>query len=177
MTSNLPVDGPGLIANLRRIPLFKKFDDAFFPVFTKRLSVRRYSVSELVIYEGDRGREMYFLLSGVVRVNKKTMDGDLYSAALLKAEYGVFFGEIGLLTEDTRSASIVCESEAEIAIMKAEDFLAFVEEQPLYGARLTIELAASICQKLIKANKDTIILYEALLNEIGAQNLGLASKG
>jgi CRP-like cAMP-binding protein len=165
-------DGDRLVSNLRKIALFQKFDAAFFSLFAGKLEVAGYRAGEKIINEGDPGREVYFLLSGTVRVVKKTLSGDEYTTALLKDEYGVFFGELGLLTEDTRSASIISETDSVLAKMSSVNFHSFVAENPGYGAQLTMGLATSICHKLKKANKDMVILYEALMGEIRSANLG-----
>jgi len=162
-----------LIIHLKTISIFKKFDADFFAAFTPHLKINHYPKSHNLITEGDSGRDMFLLLKGDVRVNKKTLSGDTYTAALLKAEYGVFFGEVGLLTEDKRTASIISETDIDIATIGANEFQKFITESPLLGAQLLFEIAASVCSRLSKSNKDTIILYEALMGEIGTTNLGV----
>lgn len=162
-----------LVQHLKVISIFKKFDDDFFTAFTPHLKINHYSKNHTLITEGDSGRDMFLLLSGDVRVIKKTLSGDSYTAALLKAEYGVFFGEVGLLTEDKRTASIISETDIHIATIGAAEFQKFINESPQLGAQLLFEIASSVCTRLNKANKDTIILYEALMGEIGTTNLGV----
>lgn len=80
---------------------------------------------------------------------------------------------MGLLTEEKRTASILSETNTCLASINSRDFQLFIQENPLYGAKLLFEIASSICGRLNKANKDTIILYEALMGEIGTSNLGI----
>lgn len=162
-----------LIQELKNISILKKFSDDFFEAFIPHLKINSYSAGHHIISEDDSGRDMFLLLEGDVRVIKKTLSGDKYTAAILKAEMGIFFGEVGLLTEEKRTASIVAESQIKLASIDASSFQKFMNEYPLLGAQLLFEIGSSVCARLNKANKDTIILYEALMGEIGTTNLGV----
>jgi CRP-like cAMP-binding protein len=161
------MDKKTLISKLERISLCKGMDQKFYDAFVPILSIKGYSQGHRIIHEGDTGTEMYFLIQGTVRIIKKTISGDEYTAVLLKDEYGIFFGEVGLISADNRSASVVAENHCEIAVLKAEEFDRFVDAYPEYGAKFLKALAGAICQKLKKSNHDTVVLYEALINEIG----------
>ena len=162
-----------LIHEIKNISIFKKFGEDFFEAFIPHLKINDYSEGHHIITEGDAGRDMYLLLEGNVRVVKKTLSGDKYTAAVLKAEMGIFFGEVGLLTEEKRTASIIGETKIKLASIDAVSFQKFITEYPLFGAQLLFEIGASVCGRLNKANKDTIILYEALMGEISTTNLGV----
>lgn len=156
-----------LIPKLKTIRLFKNMDDQFFARFIPYISTQHFNAGSKIIVEGETGRDMYILIKGIVRIVRKTMSGDEYTAALLKDEYGIFFGEVGLLSEEKRSASVIAEQPCEIAELKCDAFNKFLDAYPADGVRLLRELAVSICAKLSKSNTDTITLYEALVNEIG----------
>ena len=156
-----------LAEKLKRIPLFNKMDDEFFALFIPCLKVSSFEKKESIIREGEPGTDMYVLLKGCVRVNKQTASGDIYTAALLKDEYGIVFGELGLLAEDKRSATVIAEATCEIGILCSAEFNKFVDENPKFGVQLLRELSISICQKLKKSNQDMIVLYEALIGEVG----------
>lgn len=163
-----------LIRELKNISILKKFNDDFFEALLPYLKINNYPSEHIIISEGDGGRDMFLLLEGNVRVIKKTLSGDKYTAAILKSEMGIFFGEVGLLTEEKRTASIIGETPIRLASIDASNFQAFLEKNPLLGAQLLLEIGASVCARLNKANKDTIILYEALMGEISTTNLGIS---
>ena len=156
-----------LNTKLKKIKLFKSLDVDFFNKFTPNLSIIHYNHGHEIITEGDAGGDMYLLLDGTVRVVKKTMSGEHYTAAILKSENGIFFGEVGLLSEEKRSASVIAESRCELAKLNSQRFNEFIEQYPEYGVKILRELSISICQKLQKSNHDMIVLYEALIGEIG----------
>lgn len=138
-----------LIQELKNISILKKFSDDFFEAFIPHLKINSYSAGHHIISEDDSGRDMFLLLEGDVRVIKKTLSGDKYTAA------------------------IVAESQIKLASIDASSFQKFMNEYPLLGAQLLFEIGSSVCARLNKANKDTIILYEALMGEIGTTNLGV----
>jgi len=156
-----------LVAKLKVIALCKGESDSFFDAFVPILHICNFKKGHRVINEGDSGRDMYFLIQGAVRILKKTLSREEYTAAILKDEYGIFFGEVGLISDDNRTASVVAETDCIMAELRADEFAAFIEKYPEYGMKFLRELAISICQKLKKSNHDTVVLYEALINEIG----------
>jgi len=64
----------------------------------------RVSGGETVITKGDAGSTMYFIISGKVRVH----DGEVIMAYLGEGE---IFGEMAVLDQDVRSASVTSESD------------------------------------------------------------------
>jgi CRP-like cAMP-binding protein len=161
------MDATELKTKLKTIKLFSAMSDDFFAKFIPFLKTHHFNTGSAIIKEGETGRDMFILIKGTVRVVKKTMSGDEYTAALLKDEYGIIFGEVGLLSEEKRSASVITENPCDIAELKCDDFNKFLDAQPVHGIVLLKNLSTSICQKLSKSNTDTVALYEALVNEIG----------
>ena len=63
-----------------------------------------FSAEEIIIREGDRGRSIYVILSGRVRVFTTDSEGNEEELAILVE--GQFFGEMSLLTGKSRSAYV-----------------------------------------------------------------------
>jgi CRP-like cAMP-binding protein len=156
-----------LVASLKRITLFKAVDEDFFDKVIPALKLVTYKAGQKIIVEGDTGSAMYFLLRGTVRVSQKTLSGEEYTVVILKDSFGIFFGEIALLSDDKRSASVIAETSCELATLERNAFYGFIDTYPTCGVKLLKELSLYLCSKLIKANRDTIVLYEALIGEIG----------
>jgi len=155
------------VQKLQRIALFRAMDSDFFEKFIPVLETEHVRRGHALIKEGDVGRGMFFLLSGTVRISKRTLSGEDYTVALLKDEQGIFFGEVGLLSEDTRTATVIAETDCQVAKLSAEHFNRFIGDSPKYGVAILKELVVAISKKLKKSNQDTVVLYEALIGEIG----------
>ena len=71
------------------------------------LKEERYSHGDFIIREGEQGDSMYFVLEGDVVVTKD-MNG--HSKELKKYSKGDYFGELALLNNTPRAASVVASS-------------------------------------------------------------------
>src|SRR5688572_32010639 len=73
--------------------------------------------------EGETGREFYVILDGKARVS---IDGK--DVAMLGP--GEFFGEMSLLDQGPRVATVVAETPMELAVLDPREFTSLVEEHP-----------------------------------------------
>ena len=88
---------------LPRIPLFSDLpSDAFIALF-EGCPLRRLADGERVIEQGSLGESFYIVCSGKVRV---TRDEDGQRRVLATLDEGAFFGEMALLSQSPRSASV-----------------------------------------------------------------------
>ncbi|MBF0360874.1 MAG: cyclic nucleotide-binding domain-containing protein [Oligoflexia bacterium] len=156
---------------LKRVKIFSDFDQNFFDIFIPHLQIKEWKQGHSIIIEGDVGENMFFVLRGRVRIIKKTLSKEEYTVAILKDEQGIFFGEVGLLTKDERSATVKAENDCLLAELDHTRFNDFLKKYPNYGVEFLKRLSVSICQKLKKSNQDTLTLYQALVHEIGESYL------
>lgn len=140
-------------------------------LFTTTLYCRGHAI----IKEGNESNDddsLYVIKSGTVEVIKKTRPGDPYKVAELTADMHVFFGELVLLDQEKRSATVACKTDCVLYALKRADFLSFGDQYPAIGLIITRELATIICKRLRKANNDIITLFDALVEEV-AQSGGV----
>ncbi|XP_068739809.1 potassium/sodium hyperpolarization-activated cyclic nucleotide-gated channel 2-like isoform X2 [Montipora capricornis] len=108
---------------VRKVPFFSDADPEFVSAIITKLEFEVYLEEDIIIREGEMGTEMYFLKTGVVSV---TCEGQ----ASEDLTDGSYFGEICLLTNARRTATIVAKSVCDIYILHAEDFREVVDEYP-----------------------------------------------
>jgi CRP/FNR family transcriptional regulator, cyclic AMP receptor protein len=85
---------------------------------------RTYPPGEAIVREGTTGTALYIILSGTARVEK----GDGERLAELSA--GDFFGELALIEEHPRTASVIAESETDCLLFPSWEFMALLDEHP-----------------------------------------------
>ncbi|XP_074634713.1 potassium/sodium hyperpolarization-activated cyclic nucleotide-gated channel 2-like isoform X1 [Acropora palmata] len=108
---------------VRKVPFFSDADPEFVSAIITKLEFEVYLEDDIIIREGQMGTEMYFLKSGVVSVScEGKVSDDLTD--------GAYFGEICLLTNARRTATIVAKSVCDIYILHADDFREVVDEYP-----------------------------------------------
>ena len=111
--SGMPLD---LIDRIRSFPLFQSTPDSFLTDLSLVLKPQMYSTNDSILREGEDAKSMYWLVRGAVAVT--SIDGESTYAELRS---GAFFGEIGILLERPRTASVVARTRCLVLVLKKED--------------------------------------------------------
>lgn len=111
---------------LRSVPVFAPLSDAQVHGLARHARLERWAAGERLVRQGDDGGSLFALRSGEVRVVRTDGRGESQELARLSA--GSFFGEMGLLTGDPRSASVVALSEVEVVVVEKEAFTPLLQE-------------------------------------------------
>ena len=153
---------------LKNIVLFEDFSDQqdVLKKIEKLFSERRAKKGEVILREGREGDELFIIKHGCVRILKKTLQKESFTVIILKAEQHVFFGEIGLLLNDKRSATVVAEENCTFLVTDRNKFIAFGEEEPYIALMITRQVAKILAQRLYKTNQDMVTIFSALVDEI-----------
>lgn len=105
---------------LSQIPLFRDAGDLDSSRFDRRCSWKRYDDGEIIVDYEDESSDVYFILSGEVRVLIRTAAGREVILADTKA--GSFFGELSAIDGVRRSANVTALTRTELCIMPATIF-------------------------------------------------------
>ncbi len=95
---------------------------------------RTYAAGDDIVREGSSGTALYIVLSGDARVERG-------GERLGGVKAGDFFGELALIEEHPRSASVIADTEVECLLFPAWEFTALLDEHP--------EIAVPIMRALI----------------------------
>jgi CRP-like cAMP-binding protein len=104
---------PAPRAALPKIPLFSSLAEEDLRELIERMELHDVAAGQPVVKEGDRGGSLYVLASGEARV---TVGG--VEVARLPA--GAFFGEVGLFTDDPRTATVEAASDCAVLELRRE---------------------------------------------------------
>lgn len=95
----------------------------------------------VLFYEGDEGKEMYIVLSGVVQV---FLLRDGLQVILANMGPGHFFGEMSLLEQEPRSASIIALEPSKLLVINNDNFQHFICNNPSLAIKLMKGLSGRI---------------------------------
>ena len=125
---------------LRTVPVFGPLSDDQVRGLSRHARLERYTAGERLVRQGDGGGSLFVLRSGEVRVERTEPDGEARELARLAV--GSFFGELGLLTGEPRSASVLALSEVEVVVVEKEAFTPLLQEDSLLVRALSEALEA-----------------------------------
>ena len=118
----MPLD---LVDRIRSFPLFVSAPDDFLASIGKHLRPQVHNPNDHILTEGDDAKAMYWLVRGAVAVTSR--DGEATYADL---KPGAFFGEIGILMDVPRTATIIARTKCLVVVLKKEDFRALLPNFP-----------------------------------------------
>lgn len=124
---------------LASIPLFKQLDSKTRRSLAERGTLRTYAPEQAIVRQGDNGTGFYVILAGRARIERSDDHG---THALGQIGPGEFFGELSLIEERPRSATVTALEETQCLIWPAWDFLPLVDRHP--------EVAVPIMRELIR---------------------------
>ncbi|CAK7273534.1 hypothetical protein SEPCBS119000_005707 [Sporothrix epigloea] len=119
---DMPLD---LVDRIRSFPLFNSAPDDFLAAIGKHLRPQIHNAHDLILTEGDDAKAMYWLVRGVVAVTSR--DGEAVYAELTP---GAFFGEIGVLMDVPRTATIVARSKCLLMVLTKENLQMELPQYP-----------------------------------------------
>ncbi|OJD27614.1 hypothetical protein ACJ73_00993 [Blastomyces percursus] len=110
----MPLD---LIDRIRSFPLFQSTPESFLAEIGLHLRPQLNSTNDYILTEGDEAKAMYWLVRGAVAVTSR--DGESVYAEL---KPGAFFGEIGVLMDRPRTATIIARTRCLLVVLTKDDF-------------------------------------------------------
>lgn len=124
---------------LLRVPLFGKLDEADLDRLVAVTRTGSYEAGEDIVEVGDPGHSLFLILEGEVRVLYPARSTDFELARL---GVGDFFGEMALLNDKPRSATVRAVGPVKVAALAKDDFRSILLESP--GVALELLEALSV---------------------------------
>ena len=123
---------------LSRCPLFERADQSMLASLSSRLRVRRFRRNEVIMHQGDPGDSLHIVGVGAVKIVLPSAEGEEAIIATLRP--GDFFGELALIEEHPRTATVTAAEETECVLFVAWEFTALLKEYPQIAVPLFMEL-------------------------------------
>jgi len=117
----------------------------------RALGRRVYERGDIVIKEGDTDRSLFMISKGTASVKVK-LAGQDREKRLASFSPGAVFGEVALLDEEPRSATVTADEELVCYVLDDARFRALTDEHPSIAVRLLANLSRELSRRLRKAN-------------------------
>lgn len=158
--------------NLCRIPFFSKLPDTELRAISEQLKRERYLKGQVIFGEGEKGDALYLIESGQVQVVTGPPDNEKILAYLGP---GNFFGEMALLLEKPRSATVRVVIDAEVWVLRKENLESLLKDHPI----ITLQMSRELSRRLVETShmptrRDEYNLIAVVGAKVGDLALSLA---
>jgi ATP-binding cassette subfamily B protein len=116
-------------ARLRAVPVLEHVDDSVLAELARLFATEHYPEDRVIVHEGDVGDKFYILVRGKVEVTRfSPADNSLHRIAVLQD--GEYFGEMALLANKPRNASVRTLSSCVCLSLTRGHFLELMDHLP-----------------------------------------------
>ena len=130
------MDASGFLAS---VPLLSGLEPAELTRFAEMTRERTYPKGSVILFEDDPGDSLFLVKSGRVKVVLIGEDGREVILGILTV--GDHFGELSLIDGHPRSAHVIAMDDAQLIVLRREDFRRRVVESPKVAWALLVEIS------------------------------------
>ncbi len=134
---------PSLLA-LRRVHLLAECSDATLQRIAARCHWRNVAAKTPVFTRASAGSDVYFLLSGLVRITTYSQQGR--EVSFRDHAPGEHFGDLSAIDGEQRSADVIALQDSQLLSLGSADFLELLEQEPLLARRMLQHLTQLVRQ-------------------------------
>lgn len=128
--SNVLVQKTAILCQiLQKYPLFQGLAPSILASVADRMKLKRFPAGTEIVRQGEPGTEFYVIAQGEVEVSSS-------GKVLSRLEAGQFFGEVSLLTDQPRNATVQAVDEVACFLLDKEDFQAVVSANESFEQQL-----------------------------------------
>jgi diguanylate cyclase (GGDEF)-like protein len=142
-----PIADPVLVKSA----LFAGLSELEFNAITAFLERLRLKKGGVVFKEGDQGEDMFILLSGALSAFVSQSDGTM--RWLFDVKPGEFFGEMSIIANEPRSATITAKEDSSVMVLQGIDFYRLIYEYPMIGVKILKAISMVQNQWLAQSSK------------------------
>ena len=134
------------LETLKKIPLFRYLT---YQELVKVLNITYLETFEpgtTIIREGEAGEELYIVLAGKVTVSNDGTD-------IVDLHPGVHFGEMALVDQSPRSATIVAKEPTRLLVVQRRSFYTLIRKEPVLAVKLLWSFVQVLSRRLRETNQ------------------------
>jgi CRP/FNR family cyclic AMP-dependent transcriptional regulator len=156
---------------LARVPLFARLSPAELAAVESVAKTESFGPDTVLFFEGDRGDAMYVVTSGSVTVSRSHDDGS--STILSTMGSGEIVGELAVLDDSARSATVTTVGPTQVLALHRNDFRALAGRHP----DLLWHVVEALCARVRATGAQTMALvYDSAPYRVVDRLAALAEK-
>ena len=119
---------------LKASPLFEELSELELNAVAAFLEPCGIKKDNVIFSEGAAGEEMFILVNGSVNAWVNQSDGNQHQ--IFVAKPGDFFGEMSIIANESRSATLIAAVDTELLVLHGIDFYRIIFEHPMIGVKI-----------------------------------------
>ena len=128
---------PNSLTTLHHVPLFAGCSKKELAWIARDSDIVSFKAGRVLIEQGQPGREAFIITKGIAKVSRG-------GKTLAKVGAGEMVGELALLDNGPRTASVVCETDVEAVVISQKHLHGVLHEVPSLARKLLSTLAGRI---------------------------------
>lgn len=157
-----------MIDKIKEVSLFKGLSESELGLLSKIIDRQSYASDETIFMENARGKKLYVVESGKVRISiKVSSGGENQTLAILSS--GDFFGELSFLDDLPHSATASVLKECTVWSFSKDDFDELAENNPQEYYTILHRIASNVCHLLRQMDEKYIDMVKFVW-EFGAKS-------
>lgn len=157
--------------DMTKVRLFKYLTPQEVDWMLVKWKMRDIQENTVIIKEGTTGDEMYIIESGQVEVYLTRGDVVLLLSELQEAS---FFGEMALLTDKPRSATVKAKTTCRLLTLKKQDLMNILSENPKVTAKFLLAMGEDLSNRIMATNSNLenyFLINQAIVDNESFRNL------
>lgn len=136
----------GRIAVLKRVPLFSHMTYQELVKVISMMQTQPAAAGDVLIKEGEKDDRLYVNLSGELLVKKAQLN-------IATLPSGSHFGEMALIDNGARSATVACKTACNLLVMDRLTFYDLIRREPSIGTKMLWAFTQAMSKRLRETNE------------------------
>jgi CRP-like cAMP-binding protein len=137
---------------VREIDFFKDFTDEDFEILINQGEIKKVPAGTVLIEEGDKSRDLYFLVNGRIEITMKAGMHDIEDVHIYRLKPGETVGEFAFIDGFPRSASALVDIESLILKFDYAKLQVLFDKNPRLGFIFMKKISKLLTERIRSAN-------------------------
>jgi CRP/FNR family transcriptional regulator, cyclic AMP receptor protein len=125
------------LQHLAQVKMFSSLNKKELAMISRAADVITVKAGAEIVREGTYGHDFYLIVSGAATVRRN-------GRKVANLGPGSYFGELSLLDNGPRSATVVADGDTEIAVIGQREFIGVLDQVPAVTHKLLVNMATRL---------------------------------
>jgi CRP-like cAMP-binding protein len=145
------------VALIQQVPLFHGLEETDLNKLSEIAIEKKFVAGSQIFAEGEKGDSLYVIKYGTIRVMKHGKQGEEEVARMSNGQH---FGEMAIIDNDTRSATVDTLELTELIQISREDLKNLLAQDHALGHRVYEAFCKYLCYRLRQTTDDLTFMRE-----------------